>query len=135
MQALPKGGMAAVKCDPALVSTHIAPFRATLSIAAINGPADVVISGGDDLDTVTGRLGRGRDSGAPTGLRRLSLALMEPMLAGSRPVRALGRLPARTLPLVSNVSGQLASGEVPRPRARVRHVREAGPFADGVVTA
>ncbi len=138
MQALPKGGgMAAVKCDPALVSTHIAPFRATLSIAAINGPADVVISGRlDDLDTVTAQL---EGEGATVVRLRVSHAfhspLMEPMLAEFEQVARSVSYRPPALPLVSNVTGRLASDEITTPEYWVRHVREAVRFADGIVTA
>ena len=38
------GGMAAVRCEPARVASRIAAYPDSVSIAAINGPADVVIS-------------------------------------------------------------------------------------------
>jgi acyl transferase domain-containing protein len=138
MQALPKGGgMAAVKCDPATAAAHIAPFRDTLSIAAVNGPADVVLSGKlEDLDTVTERLA---GEGMTVVRLRVSHAfhspLIEPMLTEFDHVARSITFRTPTLPLVSNVTGQLAGAEVATAEYWVRHVREAVRFADGVVTA
>jgi myxalamid-type polyketide synthase MxaB len=138
MQALPKGGgMAAVKCDPAMAAAHIASFRRTLSIAAVNGPADVVLSGAlADLETVTERLAA---EGVTVVRLRVSHAfhspLIEPMLAEFEQVARSMTLRPPTLPLVSNVTGRLAGADVTTPEYWVRHVREAVRFADGIVTA
>ncbi len=138
MQALPQGGgMAAVKCDAAVAAASIAPFRATLAIAAVNGPADVVLSGRrEDLDAVTARL---VNEGVTVVPLRVSHAfhspLMEPMLEEFAAVARSIAFSPPSLPLVSNVSGRLAGAEVTTPEYWVRHVREAVRFADSIVTA
>ena len=54
MQALPAGGeMAAVFADEATVASAVKPYSDSVSLAAVNGPRDVVISGdGVHLQTV-----------------------------------------------------------------------------------
>ena len=84
MQALPRNGaMLAVRVAEDLVAARIEPHRATLSLAAVNGPSDVVVSG--EADAVAAIEAEFAADGAPT--RRLIVShafhspLMDPMLA------------------------------------------------------
>lgn len=58
MQSLPEGGaMAAVRMPLASAETAIAGYENCLSVAAINGPQDIVLSGtAESLETVTAEL-------------------------------------------------------------------------------
>ncbi|MFI6230960.1 type I polyketide synthase [Micromonospora echinospora] len=136
MQALPSGGgMLAVNAPEADVLATLAGLTDRVGIAAVNGPASVVVSGeAETLDQVE-RTWRDRD----VRTRRLTVShafhspLMEPMLAKFRAV--LGRLTfaAPVLPVVSNVSGALADAdEIRSVDYWVRHVREAVRYGDGV---
>ncbi|MFI2652869.1 SDR family NAD(P)-dependent oxidoreductase, partial [Micromonospora fulviviridis] len=115
------------------------PDGATIpvDVAAVNGPRSVVLSGPVvELDRIAGEC-------AEKGWRvkRLPVShafhsrLMEPMLAEFRTVLdGLTWRPPR-LPVVSNLTGQLADPhEIASPEYWVRHVREAVRFADGIST-
>ena len=133
MQDLPPGGaMIAV----AAAEEEVLPLMTgQVSIAAINGPRSVVLSG--DEQTVTEIAARLAAGGHNT--RRLAVShafhspLMEPMMKAFRKVVCGLTYRAPTIPLVSNLTGLTATAqELRTPEHWVRHVREAVRFADGV---
>ncbi|WUC40210.1 SDR family NAD(P)-dependent oxidoreductase (plasmid) [Streptomyces sp. NBC_00557] len=133
MQALPAGGaMIAVEAS----EEEVLPLlTGEVGIAAVNGPASVVVSGTEEAALATAE--QLRALGRRT--KRLSVShafhspLMEPMLAGFAEVaRGLSYAPP-TLAVVSNVTGELATAEqLCSPEYWVRHVREPVRFLDGV---
>ncbi|MCQ6249596.1 type I polyketide synthase [Streptomyces malaysiensis] len=133
MEALPEGGaMVAVGAGEEVVRPLLV---SGVDIAAVNGPAAVVLSG--DEGPVLRVAGELSDQGCRT--RRLAVshafhsARMEPMLEEFREAIADLSFAAPAIPLVSNVTGRLVDAEtVCSPEYWVEHVRSAVRFADGV---
>ncbi|WP_432097688.1 acyltransferase domain-containing protein, partial [Streptomyces sp. bgisy100] len=108
---------------------------AGVSIAAVNGPQSVVISG--DADAVLEVAERFSAAGVKTSRLRVSHAFhsahMDGMLDAFRSVVEKLSFEAPRIPVVSNVTGVLATAEeLCSPEYWVRHVREAVRFADGI---
>jgi acyl transferase domain-containing protein/acyl carrier protein len=139
MQALPAGGaMAAVLARESLVADAIKPYRDRLSIAALNAPENVVVSGDETaLAAVLSSL-------AQLGVeaKRLSVShafhspLIEPMLDSFERIAQQVRYSPPEFPIVSDITGEIAdSAEITTAAYWRRHVRSAVRFADAVRTA
>ncbi|MFF0772390.1 SDR family NAD(P)-dependent oxidoreductase [Nonomuraea wenchangensis] len=136
MQALPAGGaMAAIGCGEEEIAPAMAG-RGEISVAAVNAPDAVVVSGA--ADQVAEVVEWARQQGHRTRPLRVSHAfhspLMEPMLAEFEQVVAGLTLRRPELALVSNVSGDLAGEEITDPGYWVEHVRRPVRFADTITT-
>ncbi|MFQ6399173.1 SDR family NAD(P)-dependent oxidoreductase, partial [Nocardia sp. KC 131] len=138
MGVLPEGGaMVAVAVSEDEAVALVAGYCGRLSVAAVNGPSSVVLSGdADAVGEVERLLG---DQGRKTNRLRVSHAFhsarMEPMLAEFRSVAAGVTYRTPTIPIVSNVTGELVDGELTDPEYWVRQVRGCVRFAPGVTTA
>nr|WP_091294773.1 type I polyketide synthase [Amycolatopsis xylanica] len=129
MNALPTGGaMVAIQAT----EDEVRPLLTeAVSIAAINGPRSIVVSGDEsaalaikahfEADRKTTRLKVSHAFHSP---------LMEPMLAEFREVASTLTYHAPKIPIVSNVTGEL--GDVTNAEYWVTHVREAVRFADAI---
>lgn len=114
MQALPSGGrMAAVLADEARVVSAIEPYRKSVSLACINGPENLVISGlGSDVEEILKRFETKGIGFTPlTVSHAFHSPLMEPMLDEFERIASDVTYSSPRIGLVSNVSGSLARGE------------------------
>jgi acyl transferase domain-containing protein/NADPH:quinone reductase-like Zn-dependent oxidoreductase/acyl carrier protein len=139
MQALPAGGsMVSVKAAEEDVLPYLQGQEHLVGVAARNGPASVVLSGdGAALAGIAERLGEaGYRTRSLTVSHAFHSPLMEPMLAEFGAALAGLTFGAPRLPVISNLTGRLATGDDLRtPQYWVRHVREAVRFAEGVAAA
>ncbi|MEV4384069.1 acyltransferase domain-containing protein, partial [Streptosporangium sp. NPDC049644] len=138
MQALPVGGaMVAVQASDEEVAELLAGCENEVSIAAVNGPRSVVISGVEQAvlelaDTLAER-------GHKTRRLRVSHAfhspLMEPMLEDFRALARTLTYSPPEIQVVSNLTGEVATDEeLCSPDYWVNQVRGAVRFAEGVRT-
>ena len=136
MEALPPdGAMASVRAGEWQVGRALGAYGNRVSVAALNGPDSLVISGAaDDVDRVLQELAL---DGVETRRLAISIAahspLMEPILDAFEEVAAEVTCSAPHIDVISSVTGRLASGDDLRtPGYWRRHVREAVRFADGI---
>jgi len=135
MQALPTDGeMWVVFATEAQVRPLLAAYANDVAIAAENGPESIVISG--RTQALADILARLHEGGYKTQALNTSHAfhspLMEPMLADF--ARVAGRISyaAPQIPLVSNLTGTLASDEITTPAYWRRHIRQPVKFMAGM---
>lgn len=135
MQALPAGGaMFAVQAR----EDDVAPMLGhDVSIAAVNGPASVVISGAHDaVSAIADRLrGQGRRVHRLAVSHAFHSALMEPMIAEFTAVAAELSVGLPTIPVISNVTGQLVADDFASADYWARHIRAVVRFGDSVRSA
>ncbi|MEW2124215.1 SDR family NAD(P)-dependent oxidoreductase [Streptomyces sp. NPDC007259] len=135
MQELPAGGaMAALEA----AEEEVVPLlNGRVSLAAVNGPRSVVVSG-DESDVL-----RIKDTFAARGrrTRRLTVShafhspLMDPALDAFRRIAAEVTYGTPRIPVVSNVTGRIATPEeLGSPDYWTRHIRDAVRFHDGLRT-
>ncbi|MFD6269627.1 SDR family NAD(P)-dependent oxidoreductase [Nocardia asteroides] len=137
MGALPTGGaMLAVAVGEEHATELVVGRGDQVSIAGINDPASTVLSGAvDAIEEIEGDLA---EAGVRTSRLRVShafhSALMDPMLDEFRSIAAGIDYRSPRLPIVSNVTGELAGDAVTDPDYWVRQLRGCVRFAPGVDT-
>ncbi|MCG8422987.1 MAG: type I polyketide synthase [Proteobacteria bacterium] len=131
-----RGAMAAVTLGEDAAREALRGYGETVSIASVNGPEHVVLSGhADALDRVLEAL-----LAAGVRVQRLKVShgfhspQMEPLLAAFGRAVARCELKMPRVPLISNLTGQLAGEEITRPDYWVRHLRHTIRFADSIAT-
>src|SRR5665213_3534387 len=124
--------MASVTASEGGVAESLAGFEDRLAVAAVNGPDAVVVSGEPDA------LGDWEGSFAGRQIKRLRVShafhsrLMDPMLEELRATVEGISFSAPTIPVVSNVTGELAGEKLASAGYWVEHVRRTVRFCDGV---
>ena len=137
MGSLPVGGgMSAVEASEKRVRAAIGAEGLGLSIAAVNGPRSVVVSGVEaELLQLAERLeGEGIRTKRLVVSHVFHSALMEPILDALEKLAGEVSFVAPRIALVSNLSGREVRDEVVSTGYWRRHAREAVRFADGMRT-
>ncbi len=138
MGALPEGGaMVAIEASEEEVSEAIAGKEAELSIAAVNGPASIVISGVEQaaLEVQSHFEAQGNRTKRLTVSHAFHSPLIEPMLREFKQVAEGLEYSEPQIPILSNLTGEVLSPEQAQdPAYWVAQVRGAVRFADSVAT-
>ncbi|MER6016276.1 type I polyketide synthase [Streptomyces bluensis] len=130
MQALPEGGlMLAVEATEAEVTPHLTD---EVSIAAINGPASLVLSGAEEAVLAVAATLPGRRTTRLRVSHAFHSPLMDPMMEDFRAAISDLHLAEPRIPLVSNLTGALTTADTAD--HWVQHVRGTVRFADGIRT-
>ncbi|MFC7994230.1 SDR family NAD(P)-dependent oxidoreductase [Streptomyces pilosus] len=129
------GAMLAVQADAERTAGDLAGLEDRVSLAAVNGPDSVVVSG--DAEVVGDLEARWRAEGRRVRRLRVSHAFHSPHMDGvlEEFERIAGSLSLRAprIPLVSTVTGKVLSGpEACSPRYWTRQLREEVRFFDAV---
>lgn len=137
MGTLPQNGeMTAVFAPPDQVMEAIQPFAHVVSIAAVNGPEMVVISGAqEEITAVTHHLHQhGIETRPLATSHAFHSPLMEPILADFARIAASITYHTPQIALITNLTGQLAGVEAAHPDYWVQHARQPVQFMAGMHT-
>ena len=137
MQQLPTGGaMVSVMASEEQVRSLIPPNIKNISIAAINGPESVVLSGAEEaLETIVRKLESAEIKTKPLQVSHaFHSSLMEPMLAGFEQLARQVSYSLPSLRLISNVTGQIATDAIATPEYWCRHILSPVKFSTGMET-
>jgi epothilone polyketide synthase D len=135
MQALPTvGAMVALEASEVEVEAEIVSSPEGVSIAAVNGPYQTVISGDQDaVDAIALKFsGRGVQTKRLEVSRAFHSAHMDRVLGEFERVASSVTYQRPSLELVSNVTGRLVTQEIMSPSYWARQVRDTVRFGDGV---
>lgn len=137
MGALPEGGkMAAVFADESTVATALHPYRKEVSIAAINGPKNIVISGaGQAVEAILASLGAQDIKSQPLKVSHgFHSPLMDSILNEFEEIAKGVHFSKPRIRLLSNVTGQLADVSIQTAAYWRRHIRDSVRFGDSITT-
>nr|VFJ59818.1 MAG: myxalamid-type polyketide synthase MxaB [Candidatus Kentron sp. DK] len=137
MQSCEDGRMLAVSVSEERALEIIAPFEGDVSVATINAPESVVVSGKPvTIEAIMAALAD--EDAIDTKLLPIPRAshspLMEPVLAEFEQIAASVTLLKPKIALCSNVTGDLVTEEVTDPAYWARHLREPVRFANSIQT-
>ncbi|CAM5278061.1 hypothetical protein SFUMM280S_05866 [Streptomyces fumanus] len=133
MQALPEGGAMIAVAAP----EHDLPTRPGIDIAAVNSPTSTVLSGDEEpvLHAAQELAAQGIRTRRLTVSHAFHSTRMQPMLADFEETLAGLTFHTPTLPVLSNITGQLADPHtLTTPAYWAHHARATVRFADGIKT-
>ncbi|OBK36128.1 polyketide synthase [Mycobacterium sp. 1245111.1] len=132
MQALPAGGaMVAVQAT----EDEVRPLLTdSVGIAAVNGPSSVVVSGDEGgVNAIAEHLrAQGRRVHRLAVSHAFHSPLMEPMIDEFRAAARELTVNPVTIPVISNVTGELAGDDFASAEYWLQHIRAAVRFADSI---
>ncbi|MEM7130014.1 MAG: beta-ketoacyl synthase N-terminal-like domain-containing protein [Chloroflexota bacterium] len=136
MQQCPSGDMVALKTTEEQVLATIQPHGDAISIAALNGPQSVVISGASQVvqESVSKLKAEGVECKQLDVSHAFHSSLMDSMMAQFAKVAETITYAEPKVSLISNLTGTFAKAEVATPAYWVQHVRETVQFAKGMAT-
>ena len=137
MQQLPPGGeMVSVMASESQVIETIQDYSSRVTIAAINGPLSIVISG--ESEAIASVCSKLESEGVKTKQLQVSHAfhspMMEPILAEFETIAKQVTYSQPKIPLISNVTGQKVGDEITAPEYWVDHIRQPVRFAESMQT-
>ncbi|MBD2364812.1 SDR family NAD(P)-dependent oxidoreductase [Anabaena minutissima FACHB-250] len=135
MQALPPdGAMAAIMADEQTVLSAIQPYGEQIAIAAYNGAESLVISG--QRQAIAAVCQQLTNQGIQTKPLQVSHAfhspLMEAILGDFEQVAKTVQYSFPQIPLISNLTGQIATTDIATPEYWVHHIRQPVQFASSM---
>lgn len=130
------GGMLAIMVPELEALKLIAAYGETVSIGAVNGPNQVVLSGREsDLDKIAADLAEQKIKSTRLQVSHgFHSPLMQPMLSEFKAVAESIQYSQPTLPVISNVTGQEEHNELARAEYWVDHVCATVRFGTGIKT-
>src|SRR3990172_12700923 len=137
MQGLPQEGtMAVIFAPKSKVADFVMPYRETVAISAINGPANVVLSGSaDHVDAIAMAF---KERGVQSRVLKVSHAFhspqMIPMIEEFKQVAHGIAWLKPQIPVVSNLTGRIAGDAIATPQYWCDHVLSTVQFEEGVKT-
>ncbi len=137
MQALPQNGsMVAIFVHEKRVATAIQPYTEKVSIAAINSPENIVISG--EKEAIQAIVANFTAQGVKTSTLQVSHAFHSPLMTKMLPafeqvVKTINfALPQ--IPLISNLTGLLVDEEITTPTYWCHHILQSVQWVKSVAT-
>ncbi|MCP4987962.1 MAG: SDR family NAD(P)-dependent oxidoreductase [Colwellia sp.] len=137
MQALPRhGSMVAVMLDETSASEAIRDYGSEVSIAAVNGPESVVLSGKSKaLEALVTNL---KEAGIKTKPLTVSHVFhshsMEPMMTEFQRIAEEITYTVPQIELISNISGEMVTTEVTKAAYWCHHIRQPVRFNESMQT-
>ncbi len=137
IQSLPRNGaMAAIFSDESTVENALAPYNNAVSIAAVNGPKLIIISGGSsEVDEICGKFKNENISSQRLNVSHaFHSSLMQPILADFEKIASGVAFSTPKLGLISNVTGDFIGDEAATPEYWVNHICKPVRFYEGIKT-
>ncbi|MBI1390262.1 MAG: SDR family NAD(P)-dependent oxidoreductase [bacterium] len=131
------GGMAAVFAPPERIEPLLQSCRDSVSIACLNGPQNVVISGDSaELDKIVAVLNRDGVQAKPLHVSHpFHSPMIDPSLPEFQRAASAVHYHEPNVPLVSNLTGGVVKGaEIATPEYWIHHLRDAVRFSSGMAT-